>query len=79
MGAATEPPSRNGASRKAELPDATLRIIARDGLAGLSMRGLAAEAGAQLAVVSWYVTGKDKLVKAAFARHSEIEGARLHA
>ncbi|SCX44325.1 transcriptional regulator, TetR family [Klenkia marina] len=75
----TEPPSRRGAERKAELLDATLRIIARDGLAGLSMRGLAAEAGAPLGAVSYYFAGKDELVEAAFARHSEIEGARMAA
>lgn len=75
----TEPPSRRGAERKAELLDATLRIIARDGLAGLSMRGLAAEAGAPLGAVSYYFAGKDELVEAAFARHSEIEGARMQA
>ncbi|WP_165617460.1 TetR/AcrR family transcriptional regulator [Klenkia soli] len=75
----TEPPSRKGAARKIELLDATLRIIARDGLAGLSMRGLAAEAGAPLGAVSYYFAGKDELVEAAFARHSEIEGERMAA
>lgn len=71
------PPSRKGAKRKSEIIDAALRIIGREGLQGVSMRTVAAEASIPLGTAMYYFTDKDELIEAAFARHTQRETARV--
>ena len=58
-------------ARQTELADAALRIIARDGMAGLSFRAVAAEAGWSLGAVQKAFSSKDRMLAAAFARLRE--------
>ena len=71
------PPSRKGAHRKTAIIDATLRIIGRHGIQGVSMRAVAAEAAVPLGTATYYFSDKDELLEAAFARHSQRETARI--
>lgn len=71
------PPSRKGVERKAQILDAALLIIGRDGLGGLTMRSLAAEAGIPLGALSYYFANKDELVLQAFEAHSQRELRRV--
>lgn len=52
--------------RGAHVLDAAVRLIAADGLAGLSIRAVATEAGVSVAQVQYYFSSKDALVEAAF-------------
>lgn len=54
------------AQRGAHILDAAVRLIAADGLAGLSIRSVANEAGVSLAQVQYYFGSKDALIEAAF-------------
>ena len=47
------------------------------GIAGLSLRVVAAEADMPLSAVSYYFEGKDDLIQAAFERHIQRETARV--
>lgn len=71
------PPSRKGARRKAEIVDAALRVIGRDGIPGVSMRAVAAEASIPLGTVTYYFGDKEELIEAAFLRHAQRETARI--
>lgn len=71
------PPSRKGARRKAEIIDAALRIIGTDGIQGVSMRAVAAEASVPLGTVTYYFGDKEELIEAAFLRHTQRETARI--
>ncbi len=71
------PPSKKGARRKSEIIDAALRIIGQEGLQGVSMRTVAAEASVPLGTATYYFTDKDDLIEAAFAKHSQRETARI--
>jgi AcrR family transcriptional regulator len=71
------PPSRKGARRKTEIVDAALRIIGRDGIQGVSMRAVAAEASIPLGTVTYYFVDKEELIEAAFLRHTQRETARI--
>ncbi len=66
-----------GAQRRAEIIDAAVRVIAAAGLAGLSMRSVAAEAGMPLGALSYYFTGKADLVAQSFRQLSEAEIDRV--
>lgn len=55
---------RKGAQRRQELLDATLRLIAKAGLAAVSQRAVAAEAGLPPSAVFYYFAGVDELVLA---------------
>lgn len=50
--------------RRAQLVDAGLRIAARDGVEAVTIRGVAAEAGASLGVVHYCFSDKDELLVA---------------
>ncbi len=65
------------APRGAHVLDAAVRLIARDGLAGLSIRAVATEAGVSLAQVQYYFRTKDGLVAAAFEHASDQFLTRL--
>jgi AcrR family transcriptional regulator len=71
------PPSRKGARRKAEIIDAALRIIGRDGILEVSMRAVAVEASVPLGTVTYYFSNKEELIEAAFLRHTQRETARV--
>jgi len=71
------PPSRKGVERKAQILDAALAVIGRDGLGRLTMRGLATEAGIPLGALSYYFAGKDVLILESFQAHSQRELRRV--
>lgn len=58
-------------ARQAQLVDAALRIVARDGLPAASFRAVAAEAGCSLGAVQKAFPSRDLLISAAFARLRE--------
>jgi TetR/AcrR family transcriptional regulator, regulator of biofilm formation and stress response len=53
---------RRGATRRRELLDATLRVIARDGPAGVSQRRVAEEAGVPPSAVLYHFASVDDLL-----------------
>jgi AcrR family transcriptional regulator len=73
--------------RRAEVAEATWRVIARDGLENASMRVIAREVGWSTGVLSHYFRDKDEIIRTALegthtkireravARSSEFEGA----
>jgi AcrR family transcriptional regulator len=71
------PPSRKGARRKTAIIDAALRLIGKEGIQGVSMRAVAAEASVPLGTVTYYFTDKEELIEAAFLRHTQRETARI--
>lgn len=71
------PPSRRGVARKNVIIDAALAVVSEVGIAGLSIRVVAAQAGIPLAAVGYYFDGKDDLINAAFERHIQHETARV--
>jgi DNA-binding transcriptional regulator YbjK len=71
------PPSRKGVERKTAIIDAALRIIGTEGIQGVSMRAVAAEASVPLGTVTYYFGDKEELLEAAFLRHTQRETARI--
>jgi len=71
------PPSKKGARRKSDIIDAALRLIGKEGLQGVSMRTVAAEASVPLGTATYYFSDKEDLIEAAFVRHSQRETARV--
>lgn len=71
------PPSRRGVARKNTIIEAALAVVSREGIAGLSLRVVAAEAEIPLSAVGYYFEGKDDLIRAAFDRHVQYETARV--
>lgn len=63
------------AERRQLITEALLRVIARDGLGGVSLRNVAAEAGATAGMVQHYFASKDEMMsfalRAASARYEE--------
>lgn len=59
--------------RQAALSDAGLRLIARDGLRGLTHRAVDAEAGVPLGSTSYYFRTRDELVSACVRRIVELD------
>lgn len=51
--------------------DATLAVLARDGVAGVSMRAVAREAGVSLGLANYHFEGKTALISAALQRIGE--------
>lgn len=66
-----------GAQRRTEIIDAAIEVMARVGLAGLSMRAVAAQAGIPLGALSYYFTDKADLVAQAFQQLSDREIDRV--
>ncbi|OZM79274.1 TetR/AcrR family transcriptional regulator [Pseudonocardia sp. MH-G8] len=62
---------RRGARRRTQLIDAAVRVIARDGVAGLTHRGVAAEAGVPKSAATYYFTSLDDLLTAALRADTE--------
>jgi DNA-binding transcriptional regulator YbjK len=68
-----------GAARRERLVRATLEVIERDGLAGLSHRAIAEQAGVSLASASYHFAGIDDLVATALTQTTEELTAALRA
>lgn len=66
-----------GAQRRTDIIDAAIEVMARVGLAGLSMRVVAAQAQIPLGALSYYFTDKADLVAQAFAQLSDREIQRV--
>jgi len=66
--ARTTPESRP--DRQAQIIDAVLKVLSREGIAGVSMRAVAREAGVALGLVHYYFDDKTSLI-AASLRHVE--------
>ena len=58
-------------TRQAEFADAALRLLAREGMAAVSFRTVAAEAGMSLGAVQKAFPSKDHMLRAMFARLRE--------
>lgn len=66
-----------GAARRTEIIDAAIEVMARVGLAGLSMRLVANQAQIPLGALSYYFDDKSDLIAQAFAQLSEREIERV--
>lgn len=66
-----------GAARRTEIIDAAIEVMARVGLAGLSMRLVANQARIPLGALSYYFDDKSDLIAQAFAQLSEREIERV--
>jgi AcrR family transcriptional regulator len=61
--------------RRAEIIEATWRVIARDGMAHTTTRQIAREAGCSFGVLAHYFTGKEALLASALvASHANVRG-----
>jgi len=60
-----------GARRRAQLIDAAVRVIARDGVAGLTHRSVAAESGIPKSAATYHFTSLDELLTAALRADTE--------
>ncbi len=61
--------------RRAEIIEATWRVIARDGMANTTTRQIAREAGCSFGVLAHYFSGKDALLASALiASHANVRG-----
>lgn len=78
-----EPPTetdgrrRRGQRRRAELVAAALRVLARDGVAGVSHRAVADEAGVAKSAVGYHFTDLDALLAAVLAHQARVVAAAL--
>lgn len=63
---------RHDPLRRERLIEATLRVLARDGLAATSHRTIAREADVPLGSTTYHFAGLDELVQAAFEKHVEM-------
>lgn len=68
-----------GEVRRRAILDAALRILGRDGPAGLTHRRVAREAGVPLAATTYYFSSKDDLLEEALRLFAGEEVARLEA
>lgn len=66
-----------GAQRRVEIIDAAIEVMARVGLAGLSMRLVASQAQIPLGALTYYFKDKSDLVAQAFAQLSDREIERV--
>ena len=66
-----------GAARRVEIIDAAIEVMARVGLAGLSMRTVASQARIQLGALSYYFDDKSDLIAQAFQQLSDREIERV--
>jgi AcrR family transcriptional regulator len=65
--------------RREQVVDAAFRVIARDGLAGTSMRAVATEAACTIGLINHWFSSRDDLVKATFDRAITLELERATA
>lgn len=69
--AATTAPAAAARDREADILDAALAVLARDGIGGVTMRAVAREAEVSLGLANYYFTDKTSLVCAALRRIGE--------
>ena len=62
---------------RAAIIDATVRLIGRDGVDGVTHRAVAAEAGVSLSSTTYHFASKDEIVAAAFERVASFEIDRI--
>ncbi len=74
-----EPRTRRsrGVKRRQELLEATLRLLAREGSAAVTMRAVASEAGVPSTAPTYYFASKQELLLEAWRLHAEREAARV--
>jgi TetR/AcrR family transcriptional regulator, regulator of biofilm formation and stress response len=68
-----------GAARRRQLVDAALAVLERDGIAGLTHRAVADQAGVPLASASYHFAGIDDLIVTALLRATDDLAATLRA
>ena len=68
---AARSPRRYDPERKSRIVDAAIDVVARYGVAGTTMRRIAAEADVPLGSLTYHFTGLDDLLAQAFERHAE--------
>ncbi|MEU3703767.1 TetR family transcriptional regulator [Streptomyces anulatus] len=66
-----------GERRKEELIEATLQVVAREGVAGVSHRAVAREAGLPATAAAYHFTSIDDLLTAALTRCMEQDAQRM--
>jgi AcrR family transcriptional regulator len=67
----------NVEGRREEVLEATWRVMARKGIEGVSIRGIAAEAGYSTGVIAHYFENKDDVVRTALLRVWRREADRI--
>lgn len=67
------------AARRAEIAEALTRLAAKQGLEGVSLRHVAAEAGMSMGLVQHYFRTKDEMLLFAVERRSQVYEERLKA
>ncbi|MGP4025891.1 TetR/AcrR family transcriptional regulator [Actinomadura sp. 3N407] len=77
MGRRTRGPGAQHETRRREIADAVLAIVAEHGLPAVSMTEVAARAGVSAGRVQHYFPTKQKLIEAAFDRGNELSSARI--
>lgn len=60
--AASDRPARRATHSREQILATAIALLDREGIRGLTLRGLAAELGGGLGSIYWYVTGKDELL-----------------
>ena len=65
--------------RREQVIEAAFRVIARDGLAGTSMRAVAQEAGCTIGLINHWFDSRDDLIEATFDQAIEAELERAAA
>ena len=68
---AARSPRRYDPGRKSRIVDAAIDVVARHGVAGTTMRRIAAEADVPLGSLTYHFEGLDDLLAQAFHRHAE--------
>ncbi len=68
-----------GERRRLDLLDATIRLIAREGTHAVTLRAVAAEAGASLRATTYYFESKEELVAEAFRHYASRAVERFDA
>lgn len=64
--------TKNAAMRRRQMIEATLRSVARNGLAATTLATVSQEAGLSQGVVAFYFTSKERLLSEAFRSHYEV-------
>lgn len=65
--------------RRSQILDCACRVIARDGVDGLRMAGVAGEAGVSSALLHYYFSTREELIRLAFEHHDHRETERSYA
>lgn len=73
-----KPRAENAARRKLQMIEATLRSVARNGLAATTLATVSREAGLSQGVAVFYFESKERLLAAAFRHHYEIYRRNWH-